>query len=440
VGDVEALANATEQLLNNPAQRAELGRNAKRFVRQKFSSESITRQYQDLYAELVSQKVRRPAPAHDASRHRLRVAIVAPTLHYVGGQSVQADLLLRYWAGDPDVQASFIPVDPQFPAGLRWVRRVPALRTVVRAPFYLAGLWRGLRDADLVHIFSASYSSFLLAPFPAWMVAKIRGGRKGKSTLINYRSGEARDHLRRSPIARAVLKRADCVVAPSGYLVDVFREFGLHAEVVPNIVDLSQFSYRERGPLRPHLVCTRGFHPYYCIDVVVKAFAQVQKAFPEAQLDLVGSGPLESEVRQLVSDLKLSGVNFCGVASREQIGKYYDQADIFVNASRLDNMPVSVLEAFASGTPVISTSPEGMRYLVEHGRTGLLSEPGNAHELAENVLSVLRDPQLAKRLTSNAFAESRRYRWDSVREQWLRVYRELLRESTRAARRSVASA
>jgi len=230
------------------------------------------------------------------------------------------------------------------------------------------------------------------------------------------------------------------VVTPSGYLVDVFREFGLSADSVPNIVDLSQFSYRERSPLRPRLVCTRGFHAYYCIDVVVKAFAIVQKVFPEAQLDLVGGGSLEPEIRQLVADLKLSGVNFCGVVSRDEIGKSYDRADIFINASRLDNMPVSILEAFAAGTPVISTAPEGMRYLVDHGRTGLLSEVGDPDALAQNVIQVLRDPQLAAHLSSNAVAELSRYRWETVREQWLDLYRTLVPAKAGVTGKSAASA
>jgi L-malate glycosyltransferase len=370
------------------------------------------------------------------ARGPLCVAIVAPSLKYVGGQSVQADLLLRHWQGDPDIKASFIPVDPQFPTGLRWVARVPGLRTLVRNPFYLAALWRGLRDVDVAHIFSASYASFLIAVFPAWLFARMRG----KKTLINYHSGEARDHLQRSAIARAVLRRGDQIVTPSAFLVDVFREFNLTAEAIPNNVDFSQFTYRPRMPLRPHLVCTRGFHTYYSIDVVVKAFARVQKEFPSAQLDLVGGGPLESSVRQLVSAMKLAGVNFCGVVSRQEIGKYYDRADIFINGSRLDNMPVSILEAFASGTAVISTSPEGMRYLVDHGRTGLLSEPGNPEALAENILRVLHDPQFGSRLAANAFEELRRYRWESVREQWLHAYRALVPEKAGVAEESVVRA
>jgi hypothetical protein len=202
------------------------------------------------------------------------VAIVAPSLRYVGGQSVQADLLLRHWQGDPDVHASFIPVDPQFPAGLRWVARVPGLRTLVRTPFYLATLWHGLRDVDVAHIFSASHASFLIAVFPAWLVARMRG----KKTLINYHSGEARDHFRRSSVAQAVLRRAD-QSAPSAFLVDVFLEFDLAAEAIPNNADFSQFTYRHRTPLRPHLVCTRGFHvlQHRCRR---QSIAQVQKNFP----------------------------------------------------------------------------------------------------------------------------------------------------------------
>ena len=196
--------------------------------------------------------------------------------------------------------------------------------------------------------------------------------------------------------------------------------------MVPNLVDLSQFRYRERVPLRPRLVCTRGFSPYYSVDVVVRAFAEVKKEYPEAQLDLVGGGPLEANIRKLVADLNLTGVNFTGVASRQEIGKYYDRADIFINASCLDNMPVSVIEAFAAGTPVVTTSPESMPYLVQHERTGLLSPVGDEKALAENVIRLLRDPALALSLAQNAHHESKNYTWEAVRGQWLRTYRGLM--------------
>jgi L-malate glycosyltransferase len=361
------------------------------------------------------------AADNPSSKKRLKVAIVAPSLRYVGGQSVQADLLLRLWQDDPDVEMSFIAVDPPLLPGFGWAESIRGLRTVLREPLYFLDLWRGLRGVDVAHVFSASYWSFLLAPAPAWFLARLRA----KKVLVNYHSGEARDHLRRFQSGPFVLSRVDEIVVPSGYLVNVFREFGLKAVAVANLVDLSQFRYRLREPLRPHLVCTRGFSRYYSVDVVVRAFAEVRKAYPEARLDLVGNGPLEGEIRKLAQDLKLEGVNFAGVASRQEIGKYYDEADIFINASWLDNMPLSVIEAFAAGTPVVTTSPECMPYLVEHERTGLLSPVGDEKALAANVIRVLRNPELARRLAENAHQESQKYRWEVVRRQWLEVYRGL---------------
>jgi glycosyltransferase involved in cell wall biosynthesis len=156
----------------------------------------------------------------------------------------------------------------------------------------------------------------------------------------------------------------------------------------------------------------------------VQAFAMVKRAYSEASLCLVGKGPAEEEIRELVKQLELN-VLFAGPVAHEDISHYYDQNDIFINGSRLDNMPVSILEAFASGTPVVTTAPDGIRYLVEHERTGLLCEPGDWRGLAENVIRLLRDPELALRLAENALADSRHYRWDAVRSQWLEVYRSL---------------
>ncbi len=420
--DERALAEGVTRLLEDAAGTSKMAREARAFVRANFSVKQICRQYEELYSDVLGRRgcaeSRRQVPSRSATDSTVRVALVAPSLRYVGGQAVQADLLMRNWKEDTNVTAEFVAVDPRLPFGLRWAERIPFFRTCLREPLYAWKVWRGLKDAEVTHIFSASYTSFLLAPLPAWLAARMRG----KKTLVNYRSGEARDHLRRSRIARHVLKKADRLVVPSGFLVEVFREYGLEAEVIPNIIDLSQFHYRVRRPLRPHLVCTRGFHPYYGIDIVVQAFAEVQKSYPEAQLDLVGGGALEGSIRDLVRVLRLPNVNFAGVKSRGEIGNAYDQADIFVNASNLDNMPISILEAFAAGTPVVTTEPEGMKYVVSHERTGMLSPPGDAHGLARNILRVLREPELAARLAQNALEESERYRWPAVREQWVRMY------------------
>ncbi len=78
-------------------------------------------------------------------------------------------------------------------------------------------------------------------------------------------------------------------------------------------------------------------------------------------------------------------------------------------------MPVSVLEAYASGTPIVSTSPQGMKYVAQHQSTGLLSEVGNAGALAANIVRLLRDQQLASSLVTGGLKQVEQYWWDVVR-------------------------
>src|SRR5829696_1557406 len=105
----------------------------------------------------------------------LRVAIVAPTLEILGGHSVQAAALLDGWSEDRTVEAWLVPINPAPPAWLARAARVPYLRTLVTQLMYWLLLWRELRRADVVHVFSASYTSFLLAPLPAWLMARLFG-------------------------------------------------------------------------------------------------------------------------------------------------------------------------------------------------------------------------------------------------------------------------
>jgi len=180
----------------------------------------------------------------------LRVALVAPSLRILGGQAVQADRLLQAWKGDPDVHAWLVPHNPLPAAPLRWATRIKYLRTVVTEATYIPLLVSELRRADVVHIFSASYTSFLLAPLPAQLIARALG----KPVVMNYRSGEAPDHLRRSRIARAALRRVDRNAVPSRFLGDVFAGFGIDSVIVPNVIAVERFPYRPRTPLRPRLL------------------------------------------------------------------------------------------------------------------------------------------------------------------------------------------
>ena len=348
----------------------------------------------------------------------IHVAVVAPSLRILGGQAVQAQRLLDAWRNDGDVQAWLVPVNPVPRAPFERLLRIKYVRTLLTQLLYYPLLLRELRRADVVHVFSASYASFLLAPLPAIVIARLYG----KPVVLNYRSGEAPDHLRRSAVARWALRAVDLNVVPSSFLRDVFAEFGIPARVVANVCDLQRFTYRDRAPLRPRLVSTRNFDELYNVPCTLRAFARVQERYPEASLTLVGSGSGETVLRRLTDELGLRNVTFAGRVAPDEIHRFYADADIYVQTPSIDNMPASVIEAFASGLPVVATRVGGVPAILEDGVQGLLAPDNDDEQIARHIIAVLEDPELARRLTTAARAACDSYDWAVLRSQWLAAY------------------
>jgi glycosyltransferase involved in cell wall biosynthesis len=351
-------------------------------------------------------------------------------MRILGGQAVQAQRLLNSWENDAEIEAWLVPINPVPPRPFDRLLAIKYVRTVVTQLWYWPLLFRELRRADLVHVFSASYWSFLLAPLPAVIVARLLGRR----VLLNYHSGEAPDHLRRSWLTRFTLRKLVALnVVPSPFLRDVFASFGIRAHVAFNTIDSSAFGYRSRDPLRPRLLSTRNFEPLYNVACVLRAFARVQARYPEASLVLVGSGSQDAALRSLAAELGLHDVTFAGRVPPDDIPRYYAEADIYLQAPSIDNMPLSVLEAFASGLPVVSTDVGGVPAILTDGVHGLLAPANDDETLARHVVSLLEQPDVARQLAAAAHQSCQRYDWPAVREQWLAAYRAAL-SGTRAPR------
>jgi glycosyltransferase involved in cell wall biosynthesis len=303
------------------------------------------------------------------------------------------------------------------------------LRTAITQAVYWPSLLRQLRKADVVHVFSASYFSFFLAPLPAVLIARLLG----KPVVMNYRSGEAPDHLRRSAVARATLRGVEQNAVPSRFLHDVFASFGIRSEINPNIVDVERFRFRRRDALRPRLLSTRNFETLYNIPCTVRAFRLVQDRYPDATLTLVGAGSQDAAVRRLAEELDLRHIIFAGRVSPEEIWRYYAEADIYLQTPNIDNMPASVLEAYASGCPVVATDAGGVPAILTDGLHGLLVPCGDHQAAADAILRLLEEPGLARRLADAGFDACSRYQWSSVRSQWITLYRRMVRPSVAAA-------
>ncbi|HEV3215245.1 MAG TPA: glycosyltransferase family 4 protein [Vicinamibacterales bacterium] len=361
-----------------------------------------------------------------------KIGLVAPSLDILGGQGVQACALMDCLATEA-YEVAFIPINPRFPSRLQWVRRLRGARTALNESLYASSLAR-LQHVDVVHVFCASYWSFLLAPVPAILAARILG----KRVILNYHSGEAEDHLAHwGPLVHPWLRLVDEIVVPSEYLREVFARHGYRVRVIPNVIDTLGLRYRERSPLRPRLLSARNLERHYGVDVILTAFALIKHRYPDATLIVAGYGREERALRRLAAALGVDGISFVGRQEPLEMAALYAGADVFVNASVVDNQPLSVLEAFAAGLPVVSTSTGDLKNMIGRGghmpvspRTttfvrgdsGLIVPCGDPAAIAAAVAALLEDPDSALAMVRRARQKVDAYTWPYVREAWAATY------------------
>lgn len=355
-------------------------------------------------------------------RRRTRIGLVGPLPPPSGGMANQTRQLARLLA-ESGLSVELIQVNAPYCLG--WVERLRGVRAAFRLVPYLAHLWRSAGRVDLFHIMANSGWAWHLFAAPAIWVAYLRR----VPAIVNYRGGEAESFLRREGRwVRPSLLRARSVVVPSGFLESIFANWGLRTEIVPNIVDLDRFSPGPRRTGRAHIVVTRNLESIYDIPTALRAFAIIRGQYPEARVSIAGSGALRGELERLAASLHIAeAVRFTGILDNEQLPDLYRSADLMLNPATADNMPISILEAMASGVPIVSTNVGGVPFLVEDGSTALLVPPRSPEQMATAALRVLSEPLLAARLRAAGIETAKQYAWTQVRDQLFAAYARALR-------------
>lgn len=359
------------------------------------------------------------------TRKRVRVLLTAPSLDIIGGQSRQAIRLMEGLQNESPVDIAFLPHNPRLPRFLRWLQSLKYVRTVVTSLLQWVMLLIQVRKHDIIHIFSASYYSYTLSAMPAILIAKLYG----KKSILNYRSGEAEDHLEKWRTAVPTIRLADQIVVPSGYLVEVFSRFGLKARVIHNTIELDRFKFRERHRLRPIFLTSRLLEPLYNVPCVLRAFAIIQQRYPQARLTVAADGYLRNDLEELARNLQLRNTEFVGFLPFEAMPDLYDSADIYLSATNIDNMPSSITECMAAGLNVVTTDGGGaIPYIMTNEVTGLVVERDDHEALAAAAMRLLDDGELARRLARNAREFCKKFSWSYTRGEWLGLYLDLAKD------------
>ena len=298
-------------------------------------------------------------------------------------------------------------------------------------------LFKKRRDYTIVHFHGASIPLFINLPILKFLgkkvIAKVAaaklgaeaGSLKGKYSIFGF-------------LLRIALKRVNVFVAISKEIEEGLLEDGIllqRIQNIPNFVDTKIFSPAKKEKIKENLnICGKKCVIYSGrlvarkgIEVLLLAWKDVLKIFPEARLIIIGEGPLERNLKNMADQLDVENtVGFIGRV--DNIIDYLHATDIFVLPSFQEGLPNSLLEAMACRLPVVATRIGGVVDVVKDGENGILVNPGDSNDLTEGLLRLLKDDELAAYIALNAYKTIRNsYSIDSIATRYIELYRQLLK-------------
>lgn len=300
--------------------------------------------------------------------------------------------------------------------------RTPVNETVEGVNVTRVANWGVLRSAPLAPGFYSEIRKsnadiyHLHFPNPTGELAYLAAGAPGK-LILTYHSDIIRQKLLRGlykPFLKKLLARADLIMVSSPNIIessDWLRPVRGKCRVIPFAIDASQFKLNDDISTKAHTIRKRFGSPivfflgrliyYKGVEFLIKAMKSVN-----AQLVIAGKGDLESELKGLASELKISDrIHFVGTLSTQDLSNYFYASDLFALPSTANSEAFGYvqLEAHACGLPVVSTNlPTGVPYANLDNVTGLIVPPSDSEALAAAINKLLQDDALRQKLGSQA--------------------------------------
>jgi phosphatidylinositol alpha-mannosyltransferase len=225
-------------------------------------------------------------------------------------------------------------------------------------------------------------------------------------------------------------------IAVSKPATEFAREhFPGYYNIIPNGVDIDHFS-PDVAPIEKfndgklNILFVSRLEKRKGLNYLIEAFKRVQQEIPNSRLIIVGPGTrLRRKYEKQVSRDGLKDVIFTGLVSYEELPRYYKTADVFcAPATGRESFGIILLEAMATGKPIVASSIEGYASVVTHNVEGLLVPPGDAEMLARALVSLLTDQALRQEMGAKGRTKALEYSWEKVAQNVLNYYCRVLSE------------
>jgi glycosyltransferase involved in cell wall biosynthesis len=289
---------------------------------------------------------------------------------------------------------------------------------VARLLDMITTVWRRRHEYAVAQVDVYSGPAFLWAEVVCWTLKLAR-----KPIVLTLHGGGLPEFAQQHPKRmRRLLKSAVFVTTPSGFLLEKMKAYREDLQLVPNPLDLQVYHFKLRVRPQPRLVWLRAFHAIYNPSLAPRAISLLANDFPKVQLNMLGPDKGDGSLLDTKMAAAEAGLNqlitFPGAIPKNEIPVWLKEADIFLNTTNVDNTPVSLMEAMASGLCLVSTNVGGLPYLLEHEQDALLVPPDDPQAMARAVSRILTEPGLGEHLSRRARHKAEQFDWSIVLPQW----------------------
>ncbi len=231
-----------------------------------------------------------------------------------------------------------------------------------------------------------------------------------------------------TPYTKSILKSLDCLTAVSDSAADYVRHLtSAHVTIVPNGIDLSTYKPDTKNKVHtPTILYVGRLEKRKGVKYLIKAFAELQKRMPDAQLIIAGDGPSREKLEEYSADLGLSSVEFLGYIDNDEKLRLIQTSTVFCSPALYgESFGIVLLEAMACQTPVVAGDNPG--YMGVLTGTGAISvvNPKHAVDFARRLEALLSSEALRKTWNEWAIAEIPKYNYATVVDQYEAVYNDL---------------
>ena len=291
-------------------------------------------------------------------------------------------------------------------------------------------------DPDIVHATSTSptnapAAAFLRDKYPTMLTVFGITAKEQKYYREDHKIIRKLIDYTLSPIGilieRYVLSKMPNIVVQTPSIKNIISKWTKSKiYIVPSGIDYERIKIMQSNTLfneKPDIFIVNYMTKIKGIDFLIKALPIVTNSIPNLSVCIGGSGPQENELKYLVKKLGLDKtVKFLGFVSEEEKYQYYKSCKIVVVPSRWDCQPDAPLVAAASGKPAIASRIGGIQDTVEDGKTGFLFEPENIEDLADKIVTLLKDEKLREEIGSAAKEKVKSYDWKKIAERTVEIY------------------